>query len=77
MNQALLEAWEKYGFAKKDLGDGAWGWTVAGIKVIPRPIRTLLSNFLYAEKVPDYQHNYLEENGFDSNGFPLKEYWEE
>ena len=70
MNKALLQNWIDNGYAVKDIGDGTWGWSDQGFK-ISAPIRTILTNLLYEEKVYVWQKRFLEDADFDEDGLVL------
>lgn len=49
--------------------DGAWYWSEKGKNLISELVRSLLSDLLYGTPVPKYMWRYLNEEGFNSEGF--------
>ncbi len=65
-NEELLAHWVQLGYAVKDLGDGAWGWSKKGEKEIPGIVRVYLSNILYYKECTDrVMREMIEEAGFN------------
>lgn len=71
MNKKLLQNWVNEGLAVTDLGDGAWGWTELGKKMLPGMTRDLLSDLLYNKTIPSYMKKDITDYGFDKEGFAL------
>jgi len=73
MNEKLLAHWIKLGYAVADIGDGGWGWTPLGKKVIPPLQRIILSNILFGQNQSKHDAHYLEKFDIDKDGYFLND----
>lgn len=70
-NKELFENLLLNNFVIVDLGDGAWAWSEKAELQISRPTRTLLDWLLYGDKIEGSLLKFLEDEGFNKEGFYL------